>query len=151
MCLLWMHSSHANTFYHSLLIKMVVSEVLTESDIWWPATVRRNSYQPVLLRMCGNCTIMEAWIPFMTCRIIMHPQNVTVRQKFSVHNVCKLWSHCSHCNHILHDYRGALWWMPRPLLSPLRWQWYTTPTSILNDVILSMETERSAKACCWGE
>ena len=23
-----------------------------------------------------------------------------------------------------------------------------TPTSILNDIILSMETERSAKACC---
>ena len=26
----------------------------------------------------------------------VYPQNITVRLKFSVHDICKLWSHCSH-------------------------------------------------------
>ena len=47
---------------------MVVSEVLTESDIWWPTTIRRNSYQPVLVCMYRKCAIVEAWLPFMMCR-----------------------------------------------------------------------------------
>jgi len=33
----------------------------------------------------------------------MYPQNITVRLKFSVQDICPLWSHCSHCKHDLHD------------------------------------------------
>jgi len=38
----------------------------------------------------------------------MYPQNITVRLKVSVHDICKFGSHCSHCKHGLHDYYGAL-------------------------------------------
>ena len=38
-----------------------------QSDIWWLTTARRNSYQPLLVYR--NCAIVEAWLPFMTCRI----------------------------------------------------------------------------------
>ena len=92
-----------------------------QSDIWWLMTARRNSYQPVLVRIFRNCAIVEAWLPFMTCRKCIHdvenmyPQNITVRLKFSVHDICKLWSHYSHYKHDLHDYREALWWVLHPL------------------------------------
>ena len=82
-----------------------------QSDIWRLTTARRNSYQPVLVRIYRNCAILEAWLPFqawlpfMTYGIIMYPQNITFRLKFSVQNICKLWSHCSHCKHDLHDCR----------------------------------------------
>jgi len=33
----------------------------------------------------------------------MYPQSITVRLKFSVQDICKLWSHCSHCKHDLYD------------------------------------------------
>ena len=74
-----------------------------QSDIWWITTARRNSYQPVLVRIYRNCAILEAWlpseawIPFMTCWICI------LRLKFSVQDICKLWSHCSHCKHDLHE------------------------------------------------
>ena len=39
-----------------------------QSDIWWLTIARRNSYQPVLVRIFRNCAIVEALLPFMTCR-----------------------------------------------------------------------------------
>jgi len=35
----------------------------------------------------------------------MYTQNITVRLKFSVQDICKLWSQCSHCKLNLHDCR----------------------------------------------
>ena len=50
--------------YHSLLM-MIAFEVLTESDIWWLTTARRNFYQPVFcLYLPYDCAIMEALLPF---------------------------------------------------------------------------------------
>ena len=40
-----------------------------QSDIWWLTTARRNFYHAVLIRIYHDCAIMEAWLPFMTCRI----------------------------------------------------------------------------------
>jgi len=33
----------------------------------------------------------------------MYPQNITVRLKFSVRDICKSWSHSSYCKHNLHE------------------------------------------------
>ena len=88
---------------------------LCQSDIWWLTTTRRNSYQPVLVCIYHNCAVVEAWLPFMMCRICIL-RTLLARLKFSVHDMCKLWSHCSHCKCELHDYHGALRWIPRPLL-----------------------------------
>ena len=81
MCVLRMRSSHAIAFYHSSVI--VVAN------------------QPVLVRIYRNCAILEAWLPFMTLN--MYPQNITVRLKFSVQDICPLWSHSSHCKNDLYD------------------------------------------------
>ena len=142
---------------HSLLM-MAAFKVLSESLwIWWLTIARRNSYQPVLVRIFRNCAIVEAWLPFMTCRECIHdvqnmyPQNITVRLKFSVHDICKLWSHCSHYKHDLHDYRELFDEYSAPFSPEVIRSLIMTPTSILNDITLSIETERSAIACCWGE
>ena len=51
---------------------MVAFEVFipnaSQSDIWWLTIARRNVYQPVLVQIYHDCVIMEAWLPFMTCR-----------------------------------------------------------------------------------
>ena len=75
---------------------------------------RRNFYQPVLVRLSLDCAIMEAWLPFVTCRI------------------CILWIILSGWRFLFVIYAnyGAmavnasttymtiveLWWMARPLL-----------------------------------
>ena len=41
-----------------------------QSNIWLLTTARRNSYQPVLVRIFRNCAIME--LPFLTCRKCIH-------------------------------------------------------------------------------
>ena len=67
-----------------------------QSDIWWLTTARRNSYQPVLVRIYRNSAILEAWLPFKARMasfhdvLNMYPQNVTVRLKFSVQDICPL-------------------------------------------------------------
>ena len=91
---------------------MAAFEVLTESlsiRHLVLTTAKRNSYQPVLVCIYRNCAIVEAWLPFMTCR-------TCILKTLTVHDICKLWSHCSHCKHDPHDYHGVLWWMPCPLL-----------------------------------
>ena len=55
LCLWWLHSRFLQN--------------PCQSDIWCLTTTRRNSYQPVLVRMYHNCAIVEAWLPLMTCRI----------------------------------------------------------------------------------
>ena len=84
-------------------------------------TARRNFYQPVLVRIFHNCPSWRrgflSWHVenvSMTYRIFIL-RTLLSRLKFSVHDICKLWSHCSHYKHDLHDYCGALWWVLRPL------------------------------------
>ena len=59
------------------------------------------------------CQLQPKIEAFCCCKCIhdiqnVYPQNITVRLKFSVHYICKLWSHCSHYKQDLHDYCGAL-------------------------------------------
>ena len=73
MYLLRMCSSHANAFYHSLLI-MVVFEMLTES-LSIQHLVAHNCweefYQPVLVRIYRDSAIVEMWwLPFMTVEYV---------------------------------------------------------------------------------
>ena len=77
----------------------------------------------------------------------MYPQNITVRLKF----LFMIYAHCGAIAVItsttymtiaqLFDEYSAPF--PEAIRSLIM-----TPTSILNDIILSTETERSAKACC---
>ena len=128
-----------------------------QSDIWWLTTAGRNSYQPVLVRIFRNCAIVEAWLPFMACRK-MYPWCI---EYVSSEHHCQAEVFCSWYMQIvvpLQLLKARPTWlswsslMSTPPLSPevIR-SLIMTPTSILNDVILSMETERSAKACCSGE
>ena len=81
---------------------MVAFEVLTK-----PLSIQ-HLVAHACLEEClyRDCAIMEAWLPFIVCRIIMYPLNITLWLKFSVHDICKFWSHCSHSKHDLHDYHG---------------------------------------------
>ena len=63
----------------------------------------------------------------------------SVRLKFSVHDICKLWSHYSHCKHDLHDYIVELFdEYPAPFSPEMTMIVIDYDTN--NDVI-SMETE----------
>ena len=89
VCPLCMHSSHANALYHSLFLMVVFYRCLSnpcQSDIWWLTTARRNFYQAVLIRIYHDCAIMEAWLPFMTCRIWTIRTWLSGCMKFSVHD-----------------------------------------------------------------
>jgi len=89
--------SHFTTLRLSWLRSMCLTNPC-QSDIWWLTTARRNSYQPILVRIYGNCANLEAWLPFEACVasfhdvLNMYPQNVTVRLKFSVQDICPLFS-----------------------------------------------------------
>jgi len=128
---------------------MAAFEVLSESlsiRHRWLTTARRISYQTVLVRIFRNCAIVEAWLPFTTCRKI----NVSM-----MYGICILrtslsgWSFVfmiyANCGAIavipsmtyIHDYRGALWWVLHPLSPEVIRSLIMTPTSILNDIILS--------------
>jgi len=81
----------------------------------------------------------------------MYPQNIAVRLKFSVQDICKLWSHYiavitsttyMTVVELFDEYFGPF--SPEVIRSLIM-----TRTSILNDIILSMETERSTKACIY--
>ena len=97
LCLWWLHSN-------CLLIPC-------QSDIWWLMTARRNSYQHIL---SVSTIAVPSWRHgFLSWRVkICILRTLLV----PVHCIYKLRSHCSHCKHDLHDYRGALWWISRPLL-----------------------------------
>ena len=61
------------------------------------STVTVTSWRHGFLSMtCRTCTLLSGWSFLLM--------------------ICKLWSHCSYCKHNLHNYCGALWWMPYPLL-----------------------------------
>ena len=65
-------SVHMLTHFTTLCLRWLRLRCLLnpcQSNIWWLTTARRNSYQPVLVRIYRNCAIVEAWLPFMTCRI----------------------------------------------------------------------------------
>jgi len=69
VCLLHMHSSHANTYHHSLFM-MVAFEVLIYRILVNPTScgsqllggVSTNLYLSIAIYR--DCPIMEAWLPF---------------------------------------------------------------------------------------
>ena len=90
-----------------------------QSDIWWLTTARRNSYQPVLVHIFRNCAIVEAWLPFMTCRktyriCILRTSLSGWSFLFMIHVYVNCGAIAVIYKHDLHDYRGALWWVLRP-------------------------------------
>lgn len=50
--------------------------ICVNSDIWWLTTPRRNSNQPVLVWICRECAIMEAWLSVHDVHI-MYPHNTS--------------------------------------------------------------------------
>ena len=155
MCAYCTCAVHIQTHFTTLCWWWLHSSCLLnpcQSDILWLTATRRNFYQLLLVRIYRKCAIVEVWLPFMMCRIC----NLRTLLSgwsflFMIQANCGS-SHCSHCKH--HIYTWLSWrWIPPPP-STLRWRLLTlitTPTSILNDIILLMETERNTKACCWGE
>jgi len=118
--LLSMHSSHANTFYHSLLM-MVAFEVLTKSLSIRHLAVhnRRNSCQPVLVCIYCNCAIVEAWLPSWRVDLSsMYPQNIIVRLKLSVRENANCGT-IQWLQSLQHDYGGALDEYPAPFSSEM--------------------------------
>ena len=94
---------HMQSHCTTLCLSWLRSRCLNESwSIRWLTTTRTNSYQLVLVRIYRNCAILEAWLPFITCEYVSSEYYChDVRLKFSVQDICKLWSHCSHCKHDL--------------------------------------------------
>ena len=90
-----------------------------QSDNWWLTTARRNCpYLPV--------TVPSWRRGFLSWHVDRSIENVSITYRICILRtslsgwsfrfmICKLWSHCSHYKHDLHDYCGALWWVPRPL------------------------------------
>ena len=74
-----------------------------QSDISWLTTARRNSYQPVLVRIFRYCAIVKAWLPFMLCR--------------KTYRICILRTSLSGWSFLFMIYVncGALWWVLCPL------------------------------------
>ena len=88
----------------------------------FPWLVRVHQHEHLLHRLCRwggvwrfpDCHRLWACLPVQQRS---EDGGLAVRLKFSVHDICKLWSHCSHYKHDLHDYRGVLWWVLRPLFT----------------------------------
>ena len=55
---------------------------------------------------------MEVWLPFMMCRIYCILRTLLSGWSFLFMIIHKLWSHCSHCKHDLHNYRVDEWPTP---------------------------------------
>ena len=128
-----------------------------ESDNWWLTTARRNSYQPVLVRIFLT---VPSWRRGFLSR---HVENV-----YTTYGICILRTSLSGWRFLFMIYAncGAIAVITSttymtimelfdefsaPFSPEVIRSLIMTPTSILNDIILSMEIERSAKACCWGE
>ena len=63
---------HMQTNFTTLCLWWLRSRFLPnpcQFDIWWLTTARRNSCQSVLVRIYRTCSIVEAWLPFMICRV----------------------------------------------------------------------------------
>ena len=63
---------HMQTNFTTLCLWWLRSRCLPnpcQFDIWWLTTARRNSCQSVLVRIYRTCSIVEAWLPFMICRV----------------------------------------------------------------------------------
>ena len=78
----------------------------------------------------------------------MYPQNITVRLKFSVHDICNCGAIAVITSTTYMTIVELFEECSTPFSPKVIRSLIMTPTSILNDIILSMETERSAKACC---
>ena len=89
----------------------------SQSDIWWLMTARKNSCQPVLVRIYRNCAIKEAWLPFRTCRICI------------LRTLLSGWSFLFMIMQIVEPLQSLQAWlswsslMNTPPPSPLRWWW----------------------------
>ena len=77
----------------------------------------------------------------------MYPQ-ITVRLKCSVHDICKFGAIAVITSTTYMTIVELCGEYSTPFSPEVIRSLIMTPISILNDIILSMETERSAKACC---
>ena len=73
----------------------------------------------------------------------MIPQNITVRSFLFI-----IYANCGAIAVITSTTYMTIVELSAPFSPEVIMSLIVTPTSILNDIILSMETERSAKACC---
>ena len=64
VCLLCMHSSHANSCLWWSRSKCLPNSY--QSDIWWLMTTSKDSYQLVLVRIYHSCAIVKASLALMT-------------------------------------------------------------------------------------
>ena len=143
---------HMLTHFTILCLRWLRSRCLPnlcQSDIWWLTTARRNSYQPVLVCIYHNCAIVEAWLPFMTCRICIF-RTLLARLKFSVHDMCNCGAIAVITSatymtimELFDEYPGPF--SPERMMVVID---HDTNIYILNDMMLSTETERSTEACC---
>ena len=122
--------------FTTLWLSWLRSRFLTnpcQSDIWWLATTRRNSYN---LYLSVSTITVPSWrrgfLSICSCLRTLLSQNITV-------------SLCSHCKHNLYDCcEYPVPFSPEMMMIVID---RDTNICILND-ILSKETERSTKACC---
>ena len=119
--------SHFTTLWLSWLRSRCLTNPCP-SDIWWLTIARRNSHQPVLVRIYRNCAILEAWLPlrrgFLSWRV----------EYVSSEHYCQAEVFCSGCMQIVEPLQSLqalpIWllWIPHPLLPwddyDCHWSWH---------------------------
>ena len=109
-------------------------------------SARRSFYQPVLVRVFCDFTIVEAWLPFMTCRIcILRTFLPGWSFLFMIHADCGAIAVIASTTYMTSTVVELFDEYPAPFspeMVPLTL--IMTPTSILNDIILSVKTEKLA-------
>ena len=105
----WGDTVHMQTFYHSLLM-VVAFKLLTESLSIRLTVARRNFYQPVL--SVSTVTVPSWRRGFLSWQCILRTVLSGWRFLFVICGAIAVIV----LKYDLPDYRGALWWIPPPLL-----------------------------------
>jgi len=108
-----MRSSHAIAFYPSSVIVVAFEELRILVNLTSGGLRPLEGIPDINLYVSVSTVTVPSWKHgflsrhgFLSwCVEYMYLQNITVRLKFSVQDICPLWSHCSHCKHDLHDCR----------------------------------------------
>ena len=118
-------------------------QILVNPTSGWLTTTRRNFYQPVLVRIYCNCAIREAWLPFMTCilRTLLSGWSFLFMIYANCGAIAVIASTTYHAE-LFDEY-------PTPFSPKMMMIAIDHNTNIyIDDIILSMKTERSIKAYC---